>query len=323
MRFFEQRSLGRFVDENLFVIYQKLQAAVEVWQEGDPPVAFEVLDPDASTEHYTGEVFEGGAIYRSYRCWMELFEQLDGRFLTPQPLGDGFVLLRLLPLRKEASWHEQARPSGEREKYGADTEFARIDKMEEPSFLIDYADALALLELGEGAEILNLGINKGDEFAIFSQMYPPVLYQSMHFVGVDHASSALAVARERFPSAQYRFLDGDLNDLSSLGLGRYDLIISIATLHSPALRSREILHDLLKLYLKPTGHLILGFPNCRYRDHEIRYGAKVKNYRRPELSVLWHEVAYHKRYLQQHRFRVTVTGKSMILLTGKRLVKGD
>jgi ubiquinone/menaquinone biosynthesis C-methylase UbiE len=313
------RFLGRFVDTPLYVIYRALQAEIMAWKSGDPPIAFEVIDPDASISHYTGEVVSQGRIYRSYRCWMELCEQLDGRLLTPQALGDGFVRLRIVPLQTEDSWHAQSRPSGDREKYGADTEFARIDKLEEPSFLIDYVDALERLELPESAEILNLGINKGDEFAIFSQLYPPSMYESMRFVGVDHAASALAVARERFPSERFRFVDADLNDLASLGLGRYDLIISIATLHSPALRSREIFHDLVRLHLKPTGHMILGFPNCRYLDHEIRYGAKMKNYTRPELSVLFHEVAYHKRYLQQHRFRVTVTGKHTLLLTAKRL----
>ena len=313
------RFVGRFVEMPLYGIFRRLQAEMQVWRVGDPPIAFDVVDPDASVIHYTGEVLENGAIYRSYRCWLELCEQLDGRFLTPQGLGDGFVRLRILPLGFEDSWHERARPSGDREKYGAHTEFSRIDKLEEPSFLVDYVDALERLELPETAEILNLGINKGDEFAIFSQLYPPSVYEAMRFVGVDHASSALAVARARFPSERFRWIDADLNDLASLGLGRYDLIVSIATLHSPALRSREIFHDLVRLHLKPTGHIILGFPNCRYLDHEIRYGAKMKNYTRPELSVLFHEVAYHKRYLQQHRFRVTVTGKHTLLLTGKRL----
>lgn len=317
------QAFARFQDESLFAIYEAIQERVMSWQVGDPPICFEVSDPDGSASHFAGEAFSEGSIYRSYRTWIELCEQMNLRFLTPQVREDGFVCLRVVPLQTEQSWHEQAPPSGDREKYGAETDFARINKLEEPSFLVEYIESLKMLGLEEGAEILDLGINKGDEFAIFEDLYPTEIYQSMRFVGVDHATSALAVARERFPAERFTFMDADLNDLEQLDLGRFDLIVSIATLHSPKLRSREIFHALVRHHLKPTGHMILGFPNCRYLDHEVRYGAKMKNYTRPELSVLFHEVAYHKRYLQQHRFRVTVTGKHTIFLTAKRLPAAD
>ena len=73
---------------------------------------------------------------------------------------------------------------------------------------------------------------------------------------------------------------------------------------------------------KIEGHennsIILGFPNCRHIDGELKYGAKTKNYSEPELSLLINNISFYKRYLQQHKFKVTISGKYYIFLTAIR-----
>ena len=41
----------------------------------------------------------------------------------------------------------------------------------------------------------------------------------------------------------------------------------------------------------------------------------MKNFSQPELSLVIKEIAFYRRYLQQHRFQVFVTGKSYLLVT--------
>ena len=64
---------------------------------------------------------------------------------------------------------------------------------------------------------------------------------------------------------------------------------------------------------------ILGFPNCRYQDGDTLYGARMKNFSQPELSLLIKDVSFYKKYLQQHRKKVFITGRHYILVTGVHL----
>jgi hypothetical protein len=75
--------------------------------------------------------------------------------------------------------------------------------------------------------------------------------------------------------------------------------------------------SLVQDHLTEQGAVILGFPNCRYTDGEVVYGAKVKNYTEPELSLLIKDIYFIKKYLQQHRFRVTLFGKHDLFLVGQ------
>ncbi|MCA9698120.1 MAG: tetratricopeptide repeat protein, partial [Myxococcales bacterium] len=134
--------------------------------------------------------------------------------------------------------------------------------------------------------------------------------------GVASHRAALALARERFPADNFRFLEADINALDRLELGTFDLVLSIGTLHSPGIDDRAVLRQLFKHHLEPRAGLIFGFPNCTYRDGELRYGAKMKNFRQPELSLLIKQVGFYKKYLQQHRRKVFVTGKHYLLVTG-------
>ncbi len=205
------------------------------------------------------------------------------------------------------------------EKYGTASRFAAIHKNEEPAFLSTYLRALQSVKVGEKKRILNLGINTGDEFDLIRQILPSEKYCNLELVGIDFSPSAISVARERFKEGNATFYVHDINDLASLDLGRFDLIITIGTLQSSTLEFKSLFASLVQEYLSKEGAMILGFPNCRWMGGEMIYGAKAPNYPYSEMSILVKDIYYCKKYLQQKKFRVTVTGKNYLFLTGTKL----
>ncbi len=274
-------------------------------------VAFSVLDPDRGRGLHAGERVDG-CVHRPWRVWVDLAERLGLRLATPQPGPAPFVLVRLE--RLEPGLAPEA--SDATEKYGADSAFSRIDKREDPGLLLDLRDALerVALERIEAPRILDLGVNTGDELELLMTLSPR-LREAATFVGIDHSRSALAVARGRFGD-NVELLEADLRALGSLGLGRFDLVLSIGTLQSPGADGPEVLRRVVQDHLAPTGSVILGFPNCRHVDGEVVHGARTRNLRQAELGLLVKDLAFYRRYLQQHHRRVYVTGKHYVLVTG-------
>jgi hypothetical protein len=78
--------------------------------------------------------------------------------------------------------------------------------------------------------------------------------------------------------------------------------------------------DVVQNRLKRDGAMILGFPNCRWIDGEMIYGAMMKNYSFSEMSNLYKDVNFAKKYLQQKKFRVTITGKDYIFVTATSIL---
>lgn len=300
---------GRCAHRNEMPVFrtESLREIIAAVRRGERVI--DVLDPDVGRGRYAGEIVEhAGARYmhRPFRVWVDLAERLGMRLLTPRAIEPPLVRLVLEPLDQGA----RLRPKTDdpTEKYGTDSEFARISKLEDPGFVIDFAEALSRIELPATPRVLDLGVNTGDELALLDGLADATL------VGVDHSESAIAVARERFPQAQLHV--ADLDSLPALGLGKFDLVISIGTLQSPGIDDRELLRRVVQDHLTPHGAVILGIPNCRYIDGEVEHGTRIKNLREPELGLLVKDVAFYRKYLQQHDRQVFVTGKHYVLVTG-------
>jgi SAM-dependent methyltransferase len=270
--------------------------------------AIAVPDPDLGSGRYAGEVFEHAGqplVHRSFRTWVDLAERIGLRLLTPRPLAPPMVELRFEPLDRDALLRPAAPDATER--YGAASEFARISKSEDPNFVLDLRDALA--RVGAAKRLLDLGVNTGDEVALLRD-----LGFAGDIVGVDHSASALGVARTRF--ADVTLIEADLGSLPALGLGRFDLVLSIGTLQSPGIDDRQVLRRIVQDHLAPGGAVIIGLPNARYVAGELEHGTRMKNFRQPELGLLVKDVAFYRKYLQQHAMQVFVTGKYELLITG-------
>ncbi len=324
----------KFIYENMYQILNILHKILK--KNKSTILEFEVIDPDLSRELFNGERLNNNNneyIFRTYKTWIDLAEILDCRFLTPIKLeNSSFVKIRFESLVKTHNWHKIDNTNiNTSEKYGIKSEFFRLNKLEEPYFIKDYLLSLKNIKLKKGDKILNLGMNRGDEFIPFKDIAKNDIYKTLQFTGIDHSKTAIDYAINFFNkwenSNNFKFIVEDINKMSEIeNLGKFNHIVSIGTLQSPKIDSKNIFRDLVKNLLvkqnKIDGHennsIILGFPNCRYIDGELKYGAKTKNYSEPELSLLINDISFYKRYLQQHKFKVTVSGKYYIFLTAIR-----
>jgi SAM-dependent methyltransferase len=304
----------RFHGEPLIAVLRHLREALEVGS----ACTIEVPDPDLGRGHYPGERVgpEGRLVHRPLRSWCDLAEGLSCRLLTPRAVDGTHVALTFERLGPEAPWHSGGDEADvpAQERYGTQSAFARVHKLEDAGFLLPWLEALGRVRLPPGARVLDLGVNRGDELAAFAWLdtVPDVT-----FVGVDHSASALAEARARFPDARHTFLTADLNALPP-ELGRFSLVLSVGTLQSPGVDDHALLRRLVQEHLEPRASLVLGFPNSRFRDGEVVHGARVRNLREPDLSLLVKDLSFYRRYLHQHGFRTYLQGKYDLLLTATR-----
>ena len=251
-----------------------------------------------------------------YKAWVDLAHILYCKMLTPI-LKDDILLMKFQKLNTNISFHNES--NNAEEKYGATSTFSTIDKNNQPAFLVHYLKALENVKVDTRIRILNLGVNSGEEFEVLKKYSKN--FDNLELVGIDYCSSAIQKAKKNFTDKNVVFKVGDINHLEELDLGKFDLIISIGTLQSTNLDFNKVFMNIVQNYLKTDGAMILGFPNCRWIDGEMIYGAMVKNYNFSELSLLYKDVNYCKKYLQQKKFRVTITGKDYIFLTATSIRK--
>jgi len=290
--------MKNFVNKEMIEIFYDLKEKIEKIKPYDI-YEFQVLEKDVD-----------------YKAWVDLAQLLYCKMLTPICTGD-VLTMRFKKLNTTQSFHKES--DDIEEKYGSSSTFASIDKNSQPAFLVHYLKALENVKVDTRIRILNLGVNSGEEFEVINKYSKN--FENLELVGIDYCSSAIEEAKKNFDDENVSFHVGDINDLEQLNLGRFDLIISIGTLQSTNLDFNKVFMNIVQNYLKIDGAMILGFPNCRWIDNEMIYGGMVKNYNFSELSLLFKDVNYCKKYLQQKKFRVTVTGKDYIFMTATSIRK--
>jgi len=291
----------QFFIEPLHLVLEGMRRTLE--REGR--VRIRVPNPDLGLGLYPGEP-TGAGTHRPYSVWLDVADRLECYFLTPSSLGE----------QVELTFVKSVARASERdvERYDPDAQFGRVNKLEDPCFVEDFLEALGRINLKAGARVLSVGVNTGRELELLEWAYPDL---ALEVVGLDLNSRALGVARERFP--QFTFLERDLNDLPFLELGKFDLIVCLSVLQSSGIDKDLVFRTLLKEHLSSSGGIIIGLPNCRYVDGRVSYGARMRNFKKPDLSLLLADLALYRRYLQKHGFRVYVTGKYEVLLTAARV----
>jgi trans-aconitate methyltransferase len=273
-------SVRTFRAEPLLEIIKWLAADLEI----------RVLDPDRGRGHYAGELVDVDGephVHRPWRVWVDVAERLGLRMCTPR-VASPYVELRFERLDREARWRGDytALPA----------------KLEDPAFAIDLQAALARVALKPGARVLDLGCNTGELFVVLGDAA---------ITGVDRSAAALAIARQRWPNAT--LIEADVTALPPLP--RFDLVLSVGLLQSGALDDRALVRTVVQDLLAPQGAVIFGWPNCRYIDGEVEYGARMVNFTEPELGLVIKDIAFYRKYLQQHHRQVFVTGKHYLLVT--------
>ncbi len=291
-----------FINKTLLEIGQKIEEELKE----NSKVSFIVENPDLELNS------------RGYKTWVNLAELNFCKMLTPKIFNSELIEITFQKLNRENSFHSML-VTNQEEKYGVDSIFFNINKNEEPTFLYAYKKALESVKIQDRKSVLNLGVNKGDEFELIEQLLDREVFDSIQFNGIDHSKTALSYAKKRFPKDNVKFYKHDINRLDELNLKKSDLIISIGTLQSPKINYKPFLMSLVQEHLTDNGAFILGFPNSRWIDSELIYGAKAPNYPYSEMSLLYNDVIFTKKYLQQKRFRVTITGREYIFLTATRI----
>ncbi|RXJ83911.1 class I SAM-dependent methyltransferase [Arcobacter cloacae] len=304
--------MKRFSYESMFEIISYLEEELKTKNE----ILFEVLNPNIEKERYIGEKYileNQEYIYRNFKTWTDLAELFLCR-LNVESINKNKLIIKFDKLNKLDSFHNDMN-NDKNEKYGENSTFFRINKNEDASFLFSYINALKNVKIEEKKEILNLGINKADEFEVIKNLVNEECFNTVNFTGIDYSASAIEYAKNRFPQKNFQFFVHDINNLKELKLKKADLIISIGTLQSSGLNFKLLFMELIQNHLEDKGSIILGFPNCRWINGEVIYGAKAPNYSYSEQSILYKDVYFCKKYLQQKKYRVTLTGKNYLFLT--------
>ncbi len=294
--------MKQFTTDSLLTIHQWIERELTLKK----TIQFIVQNPDNSKSAL------------GYRAWTNLAELHFCKMLTPKIVSNKKIELTFQKLNLNDSFHND-NFIDKKEKYGITSKFFTIDKNSEPTFLLAYKRALESVNITTRKEILNLGINKADEFELIQELIDKESFKTINFRGVDHSASAIAFAKERFSQKNFYFYQHDINLLNKLELPKSDLIISIGTFQTPEINYKPFLMSLVQNHLTSNGAFILGFPNSRWIDNELIYGAKAPNYPYSEMSLLFNDVIFTKKYLQQKRFRVTITGREYIFITATRI----
>jgi len=304
----------RFTSHTIQEILPQLEKALKEKNR----VSFEVLNPDIATNTYAGEKINIENIeylYRGYKAWTDLAQILKSKLCTPKTVSKTLVLLTFEKLETKESFHQGTSCPIE-EKYGATSYFSKINKMEEPSFYYYYEQALHNINITQRKRVLNLGINTGDEFKVINNL----IKNPLEMIGIDHSKTAIKEAKKRLPQQHIQFYTQDITTLNALNLGKFDVLISIGTLQSSTINFKPFFMELIQQYLEKDSAIILGFPNSRWIGGEMVYGAKAPNYSMNEMSLVLNDIIFAKKYLQQHKYRVTITGKEYLFLTATKIV---
>ncbi len=251
-----------------------------------------------------------------YKSWIDFAQIFYLKMLTPIK-ENGTIILSFKVLDRGSSFHLQK--DSDNEKYGVESEFFNIDKNTLVSFIYHYKKALEFIDIASKQRVLNLGINKGDEFKTIKEMLGDKSFLQKVFIGIDYSTSAIEYAKKSLPYPNVKLFAEDINELEKLELGKFDLIISIGTLQSTNINYKTTLAFMVQELLSKNGSLILAFPNSRWIECENIYGAAVPNYNFNEMGMVVKDIHYAKKYLQQKKFRVTITGKDYLFLTARKI----
>jgi cyclopropane fatty-acyl-phospholipid synthase-like methyltransferase len=248
--------------------------------------------------------------HKDIKSWVDISDHFYCKLISIENKKNDIVEVKLKKLNPHNSFHNDAKNN---EKYCTNSLFNKIDKNQKPAFLLHYLKALENVQVDTRLRILNLGVNTGGEFEVIKQISNNL--RNQYLLGIDYSNSAIEKAKELFKEPNIEFITYDINDLEQLNLEPFDLIITIGTIQSATDNFNKLFMKIVQSMLKKSGAIIMGFPNCRWIDNSMVYGANPKNYNFPEMSVLYKDVIFCKKYLQQKKFRVTITGKEYIFLT--------
>lgn len=250
----------------------------------------------------------------SLKSWIDLAEAFGCKVAVPKVLGESSIEMKW----SKSGLFVEEEPSLDKEKYGAQSNYFKLNKFNEVRLVFDFLEALKFVKLKEGDGILDLGCHRGDFLEMICS-FNSIDKHTLTFLGIDYCESALEIARNKFKALSAEFFCRDLMDkIRDSDILSCDLLMSVGTLQCTSLDGPEVFKKYFQATKKKTSKVILGFPNCKYREGSVEFGARTKNYQKVDMSLVLKDVMYYKKYLQQHGFRVWITGKNYIFLAAKK-----
>ena len=167
----------------------------------------EMLEFFESCELASGEIVELELLQSDlerigYKAFVDLAQIFFMKMLTPTQSDAHSLTLRFQKLNQESSFHKADKSS---EKYGVESEFFTIDKTAQFSFLYHYRQALKFINIENKNKILNLGVNRGDEFKVIKELLSSQEFSAKEFVGIDYSASAIEFAKKDMPDSNIDF----------------------------------------------------------------------------------------------------------------------
>jgi len=205
-----------------------------------------------------------------------------------------------------------------KEKYGLDSNFFKLEKNNYTSFIYYYKEALEYSNLTSKKRILNLGINRGDEFVFIKELIGNEEYNKKTLYGIDYSKSIIDYNKEYFNNHHINFICHDINFIETLNIGLFDLIISIATLQVLNINLEKILLYMINNCLSTKGSIIIAFPNCRWLDTDMIYGAVMPLTKEQNMNRIFEQVTYCKKVFEANNFEVFINGKDYIFITANK-----
>lgn len=277
-------------------------------------------NPQSPAPYFEGELylFNGEpARFRSLNAMINLTRSLGASFALSS-LSEGWceAIIRISQ-QDLGSWHHRSAPSGNHEKYGAETIYGRLNKLEDPTQLRDLERVYKRLSQYCPVKILSLGCNQGDELWPLWRQVDDLQGSEATFIGVDHSITAIDKARAKYPDITFRV--DDIRELSLEEYSKNDLLIILNVLQSPSLDGHALFKSWIKNLLMEQASVVVGLPNCRYHGYEAKYGAVSRHGgNMNDMSQMLSEVQFYTRYLRQQGFTVWVTGEHTLYIVGRR-----
>ncbi|HFU76417.1 MAG TPA: methyltransferase, partial [Arcobacter sp.] len=121
---------------------------------------FEKIIPILEKELYQKNTIHLSSNNLDIKAWSDLASLLFCK-ITQINTNENELTLTLEKINTKQSFHTK---NDIETKYGKDSIFSSIDKMNQPAFLHYYKEALKNVKIEKRINILNLGINSGEEF---------------------------------------------------------------------------------------------------------------------------------------------------------------
>ena len=224
------KSSYRVLSQPLYELMEDLGKLLQLNQE----LKVFVPKPPIHQNYYEGELYkhaEHMVRFRSLRAWTEITQILDVSYHIEAVTSLWYEFKLFKQSDSLHTWHHHALESGHPEKYGINSEYSRISKLEEPRQLDDLYKVAQSIKRKPIKKGLAIGCNQGDELLGLWRGLSDQQQESIQWlIGLDHSESTIKAAQTKYNPARYPKFKFEVIDASAVEASRYgdlDLLMAL------------------------------------------------------------------------------------------------